>query len=310
EREHPLGGRCVDTCGSADHGDEVKAVQQRLHDLGFDPGPVDGQFGPGTEQAVWAFEALVEDRPYQEQTGEVTDALWQRMQQPLAFRPRRSHGPGSTHMEIYLPLQTAIVFRDDQAVLITHISSGELDEQGKPALWCELVTYNTDEYGQPLDEPVTRDECGYSKTPGGVFEFYRRYEGNRVGPLGGMWNPVYFNYGIAVHGARNVPREPASHGCIRIPMHIADYFPSLVDNGDRVWVWDGVKEPEEQTDDDMLPSFNFRNPDATTTTSSTSSTTTTVPATTLPPTTVPPTTASTVPAATTASGTTTSNPNG
>ena len=31
-----------------------------------------------------------------------------------------------------------------------------------------------------------------------------------------MLNPVYFNYGIAIHGAYKVPLHPASHGCIRI----------------------------------------------------------------------------------------------
>ncbi len=261
-------------------GDEVKAVQQRLHDLGFDPGPVDGDFGDGTEQSVWAFEALVAGRTFSEQEGTLTDELWQTMQDPLVFQPRRPGGQGDTHMEIYLDLQVGIVFTDDRPVLITHISSGELDENGDPVKWCEPTTYNTNEYGEPLEEPVTRDECGYSKTPGGVFKFYRRYEGNRVGPLGGMWNPVYFNYGIAVHGAKNVPDAPASHGCIRIPMHIADYFPGLVENGDRVWVWDGKKEPEQQSERDMLPSFNFANPDATTTTSTSTSTSTTVKATT------------------------------
>src|SRR5262245_8389213 len=37
-------------------GDAVKMVQQRLVDLAFDPGPVDGQFGPATQSAVWAFQ--------------------------------------------------------------------------------------------------------------------------------------------------------------------------------------------------------------------------------------------------------------
>jgi hypothetical protein len=60
-----------------------------------------------------------------------------------------------------------------------------------------------------------------------------------------MFNPVYFNYGIAVHGAKNVPLQPASHGCIRIHMELSKTFPSLVKNGNRVYVWgqDG-REPE------------------------------------------------------------------
>ncbi len=281
------------------YGDDVKAMQQRLKDLGFDPGPVDGSFGSGTEQALWAFEGLVFQRKNTEQTGRLTNDEWQTMQDPIMFGPRRQGGAGNTHMEIYLDLQAAIVFTDDKPTLITHISSGTGEQ------WCDIITQDTDEYGQPLDPPVQKDVCGISKTPGGVFKFYRRYEGNRQGPLGGMWNPVYFNYGIAVHGAKNVPDAPASHGCIRIPMWIADYFPSLVKNGNRVYVWDGVKEPEAQSKNDMLPIFNFKNPDATTTTSSTTTTSTTVPKTT---TTAPKTTTTPPKNTTTSTSTSVSTP--
>lgn len=280
------------------YGDEVKALQQRLHDLGFDPGPVDGAFGTGTQQAVWALEGLMSGLKYDQQTGVVSNDLWQLLQDDLVFQPRRPGGNGNTHMEIYLDLQVGIVFTDDRPTLITHISSGTGE------VWCDLVKYDTDDQGQPLEEPVEKDQCGVSKTPGGVFKFYRRYEGNRQGPLGGMWNPVYFNYGIAVHGAQNVPNKPASHGCIRIPMYIADYFPSLVDNGDRVYVWDGVKEPEQQSKRDMTPIFNYANPDSTTTTSS-STTTTVAPTTTKPAatttTTKPATTTTVKPTTTTSS---------
>ncbi len=37
-------------------GEAVKALQRRLKDLGFDPGPVDGEFGPKTQAAVVAFQ--------------------------------------------------------------------------------------------------------------------------------------------------------------------------------------------------------------------------------------------------------------
>jgi hypothetical protein len=279
------------------YGESVRALQQRLHDLGFDPGPVDGQFGTGTQQALWAFEGLVSSLKYDEQTGVLTNDLWQVMQDDLVFQPRRSGGAGNTHMEIYLDLQVGIVFSDDRPTLITHISSGDGET------WCELVKYDTNDQGQPLEEPIEKDVCGVSKTPGGVFKFYRRYDGNRQGPLGGMWNPVYFNYGIAVHGALNVPDHPASHGCIRIPMWIADYFPSLVKNGNRVYVWDGVKEPEQQSEREMTPIFNYANPDSTTTSSSSTSTTTTVESTTTtkPTTTTSPATTTTKPTTTTSS---------
>jgi peptidoglycan hydrolase-like protein with peptidoglycan-binding domain len=280
-------------------GESVRRVQTRLKELGFDPGPVDGVFGTGTKQAVWAYEKLTNPAiRYDAVSGTVTNELWQTMQDNVTFPARRPGGAGTTHMEIYLDRQVAIVYTDDAARLITHISTGELNADGSPKTWCEDVTYDTDAKGEALPEPVTKPMCAESKTPGGVFEFYRRYEGTRNGPLGSMWNPVYFNYGIAVHGARNVPDAPASHGCVRIPMFISEYFPDLVANGDLVYVWDGKKEPEQQSKNDMLPSFDRLDPTRTTTTTTSTNTTTTT--TTTPvtaPATVPPTpTASPAPA--------------
>ena len=295
-------------------GDDVKMVQQRLTDLAFAPGPVDGQFGSGTQQAVWAFKKLVGAMPYEQLAASdnattVDNELWQLMQDPIVIEPRRKMGAGRTHVEIYLPLQVMAVFTDDRPTLITHISTGTLDASGQPEQWCETTTYDTDNEGNPLDEPIVKQECAYAKTPGGIFRFRRKVDGNRVGPLGGMYNPVYFNYGIAVHGAKNVPREPASHGCVRINMDIAEVFPELVKIGDAVYVWghDG-KEPEGYTRNESLPSFNQPDPNATTTTS-TSTTTTTVPATTTTAatttTTKPPATTTTKPPTTT---TTTTKP--
>jgi hypothetical protein len=190
-------------------------------------------------------------------------------------------------MEIYLPSQTAIVFNDDTPRLITHISTGTGKE------WCE------------------KGYCSVAITPGGVYKFGRRVDGWDESVLGEMFNPVYFNYGVAVHGAYNVPLYPASHACVRIPMHIAKYFPSLVKRGDDVFVFDGKKDPEAYGA--QPPPFNSKDPNATTTSSSTSTTSTTVPKTTTttakatttsePPTTVatpaPPTTAAPTPPPTT-----------
>jgi lipoprotein-anchoring transpeptidase ErfK/SrfK len=282
-------------------GDDVRRVQERLIELGFQPGPPDGQFGAGTQQAVWAFKKLIGNLPWEEFAARddqtvVTEEVWQQMANPtVRFLPRR---PGAgTHVEVYLPQQVMAVFRDDTAVFISHISSGELDADGQPATFCETATYDTDENGNPYPEPVTKQVCAEAKSPGGVFSFRRSYDGNRVSPLGGMKNPWYFNYGIAIHGAQNVPTRPASHGCIRISNSLAEVFPDLVERGDRVYVWghDG-KEPEQYSERESLPSFNRPDPNATTTTSTT--TTTAPPTTTTPPTTAPRTpTATTSPTA-------------
>ncbi|HEY8459881.1 MAG TPA: L,D-transpeptidase [Blastocatellia bacterium] len=61
-------------------------------------------------------------------------------------------------------------------------------------------------------------------TPTGRFRVYRKIPGWRRSPLGLMYYPVYIVGGIAIHGSPSVPRSPASHGCIRIPMSAAVAF--------------------------------------------------------------------------------------
>lgn len=270
---------------------EVRAVQERLTALGFDPGPADGIFGLMTTQAVWAFEKLVLGTSRTEATGRIDQAAWQQLMSDVTIAPRRATNAQADHTEVYLAEQVMIVFEKDVPVVISHISTGELNSDGTPAEYCETATYDTDAQGRELAEPVTKAVCAMAKTPGGVFTYKRQVEGKRVSPLGGMWNPVYFNYGIAVHGALNVPLEPASHGCVRIPMHISDYFQSTMEIGDRILVWNGVDEPENVSERESLPSFDYADPTATTTT------TTTIPpsTTTIPETTTTVDTATTVP---------------
>lgn len=271
-------------------GDDVAAIQQRLTDLGFRPGPVDGYFGDETRRAVWAYEKLVLGVPSDEPTGVVTAEMWDEMQDPFVIQPRRTQST-SSHTEIYLPEQVIAVFHDNVPVFISHMSSGDNEE------WCEEVTISPGEWNNPGEEPLVRGECGKSITPGGVFEFERRVVGLRQGSLGGMWDPVYFNYGIAVHGAREVPTHPASHGCVRIPLSLSPTFQELTSIGDQVFVFDGVKQPEHYGA--QKPYFNRIDPNYSTTTTSTTTTTTT---------TVPPATSATVAPATTTSSSTTTAP--
>ena len=273
-------------------GDDVAQVQQRMTDLGFWPGPVDGYFGDETRRSVWAYEKLVLGVESDKPTGAVSPEMWDRMQDPFVISPRREDTTPN-HTEIYLPEQVVAVFHDDAPVMITHMSSGD------NADWCEEVTISPGEYNNPGDEPLVRGECGRSFTPGGVYNFTRRVEGVRQSSLGGMWDPVYFNYGIAVHGALNVPLHPASHGCIRIPLTLSPTFQELTATGDQVYVFDGVKDPEYYGA--QKPYFNRIDPDYSTTTTSTTTTTTVPPSTTtsVPPTTTPPATTTLAPTTTT-----------
>lgn len=276
------------TLGNGVTGDDVRMVQQRLTDLGFDLGAVDGVYGAQTIQAVWAYEKLVLDTPRNAASGRVTPEMWDALQEPdLRITPRRATGGLANHVEVYLPEQVMVIFHADRPVMVAHISSGELDAAGNPAYYCDKATWDTDANGNPYPEPRSGEACAYAKTPGGVFTIRRMVQGKRVSPLGGMMNPAYFNYGIAIHGADQVPLEPASHGCVRINQYLGAKFQDLIAVGDRVLVWghDG-KQPEQYTQDESLPSFDARTYDTTTTTSTTTTSTTTttvVPSTTSEP---------------------------
>lgn len=266
-------------------GEDVRRIQQRLKDLHFDPGRIDGIYGGDTMMAVWAFQSLVAKMTRDTVVDVVTPVLWDVMRGDVTIAPRRLPGT-PRHAEVYLPEQVMAVFEGSRVLLVTHISSGT----GQP--WCEEVTIDPGEEGNKGKEPIKAGICGEAKTPGGIYYFYNRKLGQRESKLGTMWNPVYFNFGIAVHGAMQVPKFPASHGCVRIPIFISNYFPAMVQYNDRVYVFDGVKEPEDYGS--QPPPWDKPDPNYTTTTSSTSTTTTTVPKKKTTTTTSPKTTTSTV----------------
>ncbi|MEO5974815.1 MAG: L,D-transpeptidase family protein [Ilumatobacteraceae bacterium] len=276
------------TLESGMSGDDVTRVQQRLAQLHFDPGPIDGVYGQNTVQAVWAFEKLVMAVPRDHATGVVTPSTWAIMQTDLRVNPRRD-ADTKTHVEIYLPEQVLIVFTDGVPILITHISTGSNDA------WCQEVVIDPGQEGNNTGEQIKKGICGEAITPPGIFYFYNRRQGSVESKLGSLYNPVYFNYGIAVHGAILVPLEPVSHGCVRMPMSVARYFPALVAYGDRVYVFDGIKEPEEYGS--PVPPFDTPDPNYTTTTS--------VVPTTIVATTLSPVSTTTIAGATTTVGATT-----
>ena len=197
---------------SGSKGVRTRALQQALKDQHYDPGPIDGMFGNAVTQSVWAFQAL-HGLP---KDGIVTPELEAQILAKPA-QPMLQPDLGPTHTEVDLTRQVMIVWRDNAPTLITHVSSGS------EISYCE----NTDK-GR---------NCGDAVTPTGTYRYERRIPGWRVAPLGRLYNPVYFVGGIAVHGAGSVTNHPASHGCVRISLGIAEYFPSLVDNGDTIRVF-------------------------------------------------------------------------
>jgi lipoprotein-anchoring transpeptidase ErfK/SrfK len=83
---------------------------------------------------------------------------------------------------------------------------------------------------------VSEGERRRAITPTGRFRVYRKIQGWRKSPLGLMYYPVYVVGGVAIHGSPYVPRRPASHGCIRIPMYAAKAFYDTTEIGTVVLV--------------------------------------------------------------------------
>jgi lipoprotein-anchoring transpeptidase ErfK/SrfK len=123
-----------------------------------------------------------------------------------------------------------------------------------PALWARLLTARTPRarYGGALHveidktrqvlflvrggqvELIVATSTGATgNTPLGEFHVYRK--------VGGydwvLYYPSYFLRGFAVHGYPDVPPYPASHGCARIPMWIAQTVYSQIAYGSAVYVY-------------------------------------------------------------------------
>ena len=196
-----------------DSGPVTQAYEQRLKDLHFDPGPVDGEFSQATSYAVVAVEKLY-DQPLDGTIGPNVKFILEN----FAYKPAKPKAEGD-RVEIDLDTQVLTVYKHWQPILLTTTSTGSGEH------FCG-----------------GEDGCQYAITPAGKYHFYYLYNGWDDGKLGKMYNPYYFNGGIAVHGLASVPSYPASHGCARIPLDIAEYFPMLVSKGEAVYVVGTPKE--------------------------------------------------------------------
>lgn len=75
-------------------------------------------------------------------------------------------------------------------------------------------------------------------TPRGAFSIYRKDPGWGCGSLGCLYNGSYFVGGFAIHGYPTVPTYPASAGCVRVPMSMADWVFEALPVGLEVFLYD------------------------------------------------------------------------
>ncbi|WP_219417438.1 L,D-transpeptidase family protein [Pseudonocardia nigra] len=166
-------------------GPAVVALQQRLSDLGYWLGEVDGWYGQLTRQAVMAFqkaEGLTRDGVAGPQT---------QGRLPEATRPTARATSGDL-LEVDLERQLLLVVQDGQVRWAFNTSTGN----------GELYEYS--------------GGTAVASTPKGEYAIQRQIDGLREAELGTLYRPKYFNGGIAVHGSGSIPARPASHGCVRL----------------------------------------------------------------------------------------------
>jgi hypothetical protein len=192
--------------------EQILEAEQRLAELGFWTGPVDGVPDEASRSAVVAFQKA-ERQPC---TGKLTVQALESMRSSKPIRPRE---PGYQHVEVDLTRQILfVVDTENKATRILPISSG-------------------------TGQLFTAD--GWTRraiTPTGRFMVYRKMAGWRKSPLGILYYPNYIVGGVAIHGNPSVPRTPASHGCIRIPMFAAVEFSKSVPIGMIVLVYSDLDE--------------------------------------------------------------------
>jgi len=196
-----------------DEGSKVEQLQELLATGPFDPGAPDGEYGTRTIQAVWALEKLA-GIPVDGNWGPADDWAFTRLLDGRLGTPIHRHDDRWVEVDLSQQLMKIYDPGANTPVLISHISSGS---------------------GVPWEN---EDHSGSSITPRGNFHIQRRISGWRESSLdiGRLYNPLYFTGGIAFHGALSVPNYPASHGCVRVPMHIAEYLPGELPNGTPVHV--------------------------------------------------------------------------
>jgi peptidoglycan hydrolase-like protein with peptidoglycan-binding domain len=188
---------------------QTREAERRLSDMGYWTGAVDGRFDPATRSALIAFQKW-EGRLV---TGRLT------LDELEAIRTGSSptaREPGYAHVEVDVDRQVLLVVNHNDGIRVLPISSGSdksFQDEGQMSI---------------------------AHTPRGRFVVYDKVAGWESGPSSAMYYSNYISGGVAIHGYATVPIQPASHGCIRIPIFAAREVSKLLPIGTIVLVYDKV----------------------------------------------------------------------
>ena len=188
---------------------ETREAEWRLAELGYWTGPVDGRFDDATGFALIAFQKW-EGRSI---TGKLTRDELEAIRNGA---PPKARDLGYAHVEVDIDRQVLLIINEEGSVRVLPVSTGS-------------------------DKPfMDQGQMSVSYTPRGRFVVYDKTYGWENGDLGSVYFANYISGGVAIHGYLSVPSQPASHGCIRIPMFAAREVSRLLPVGTIVLVYDKV----------------------------------------------------------------------
>jgi len=193
----------------------TKSVMQRLQALGYWTDTSFSPKSPQNKQAIVAFQKVNKLPRTGKLSDNVVSSIWSGANPIAKDTMRRSH------LEIDLDRQVLFV----------------VDSFGRVNRILSVSTGNGKRFFYP--------DKGWeeARTPRGKFKVYYKISGWRKSKLGLLFDPLYINGGFAIHGAKEVPVFPASHGCIRIPIFAADELFRMTPIGTTVVIYGNNPKP-------------------------------------------------------------------
>lgn len=179
-------------------GRDVRALVERLAELRVRTPPATRMFGAEVIDAVLAFQKL-RGLP---RDGVVNVDMWRELARATVPRPRYSGR--RPHIEVDKTRQILMVVKGGAVRTVVSASTG--------------ATGNT-----PEGTFTIRWKAPWTTTWLGPAILYRTM--------------TFYGDNFAIHGYPEVPAYPASHGCVRIPMWVADWLYRRSPVGERVYVY-------------------------------------------------------------------------
>jgi hypothetical protein len=179
-------------------GPDVDALRTRLAELHVHVPAPSTTFGSELVDSVVAFQKA----RGLDRTGTVGEATWRALSQNVVPSPRY-RGAG-THIEVSKSRQILMIVRSGETVWYLPVSSGAggITPVGNyRILWKALATTTW------------------------------------LGPAI-LYRTMTFHTHYAIHGFPSVPTYPASHGCVRVPIWVADWLYQQSPVGERVYVYE------------------------------------------------------------------------